>query len=379
MKLLVGQDIGSYSFSPGLSNIGTVTLTLPYSIKPEQLLLVTNVTDGIILYNFADSSAHGSFNNGVLTLLLDTSSMSSSDSLQIYIDVPTEENIYEIEPIQEKYTYDTNLSNVLGTKIANDGLGNIQTKSIFQSSKYQGILRNAQDEFSVNCEGYQTAAIQLSSTWAGTVTFEVNVNGGDYLPINGFAINSPTAVSGSTTNGIYRFSVSALTRIRARFSAYTSGACTVAIVLSAGEAVVSTGNVQRVQGSQGQDISQRATTFESNTFDTNLSNVLGNTALWRNGFTGLEFAVAPTINPAQPATYPSNQFAQYPQIFPRLRVESAGSQKLPFAQEANTNQMLVSNPSAVTLLEQILIQLTLLNNNYAALNNMPLPLGQTNI
>lgn len=57
----------------------------------ENLLLITNVTDNIIIYNFADSTAGGSINStsGFL-LTYDTTSMDNSDKLQIFYDIPFE-------------------------------------------------------------------------------------------------------------------------------------------------------------------------------------------------------------------------------------------------------------------------------------------------
>ena len=56
------------------------TITLP------QLLLITNVTDNLIVYNFADPNYGGTITNNVLTLTYNTSLMSDSDSLQIFLE-----------------------------------------------------------------------------------------------------------------------------------------------------------------------------------------------------------------------------------------------------------------------------------------------------
>ena len=91
MKRLLGTDIsGSYTFNPGAK---TVTFSdLPQTINLSNILLITNVTKNVIIYNFADSTAGVvSFNNNVLTLTYDTSSHSASDVLQIFLDVESEE------------------------------------------------------------------------------------------------------------------------------------------------------------------------------------------------------------------------------------------------------------------------------------------------
>lgn len=97
MKKLLGTDIsGSYSFNPGSQ---TITFSgIDQAITLSNILLITNVTDNVIIYNFADSSNGGSsFSNNVLTLDHDTSGMSSSDTLQIYLDVPSyEESLHDL-------------------------------------------------------------------------------------------------------------------------------------------------------------------------------------------------------------------------------------------------------------------------------------------
>ena len=64
----------------------TVTFNTTDVITLEQLLIITNVTTNKIIYNFADPNAGGSIVNNVLTLDFDTTSMSSGDKLQIFVD-----------------------------------------------------------------------------------------------------------------------------------------------------------------------------------------------------------------------------------------------------------------------------------------------------
>jgi hypothetical protein len=61
-------------------------------VNLESLLLITNVSKGQIIYNFADSATTGVVNsNSGFLLGYNTSSMSASDKLQIFYDVPSEE------------------------------------------------------------------------------------------------------------------------------------------------------------------------------------------------------------------------------------------------------------------------------------------------
>lgn len=61
------------------------------SINLIGLLLITNVTDNIIIYNFADATKGGAAGGNTITLTYDTSSMSNGDSLQIFYDDRVEE------------------------------------------------------------------------------------------------------------------------------------------------------------------------------------------------------------------------------------------------------------------------------------------------
>lgn len=75
--------ISNYTFSAAAK---TVTFTDFASIDLNQVLVITNITDNVIIYNFA--ALGGSVAANVLTLDYDTTSMSDTDELQIFIDVP---------------------------------------------------------------------------------------------------------------------------------------------------------------------------------------------------------------------------------------------------------------------------------------------------
>jgi len=64
-----------------------VTFNTSETIRLENILLITNVTDNIIIYNFANPAQGGTLSNNVLTLDYNTSPMSNNDSLQIFLDL----------------------------------------------------------------------------------------------------------------------------------------------------------------------------------------------------------------------------------------------------------------------------------------------------
>jgi hypothetical protein len=78
------------------------------TITLEQMLIVTNVTTNKIIYNFADPALGGTISNNVLTLTFDTTSMSNSNKLQIFLDntfLPaSEESIQYLKKIVQVLT-----------------------------------------------------------------------------------------------------------------------------------------------------------------------------------------------------------------------------------------------------------------------------------
>lgn len=101
------KQITTYSFN---KTSKTVTFTDYTTIRLDSILLITNVTDNIIIYNFADPLLGGTVLNNVLTLTYDTSSMDDTDKLQIFyedsdVQPTTEANqevlLYLTETLQE--------------------------------------------------------------------------------------------------------------------------------------------------------------------------------------------------------------------------------------------------------------------------------------
>lgn len=74
--------------SPYTFNAAAKTIGLPQAYALEQLLLITNVTTGTIIFNFSDPALGGSISGTTLTLDYDTTGMSSTDKLQIFVDTP---------------------------------------------------------------------------------------------------------------------------------------------------------------------------------------------------------------------------------------------------------------------------------------------------
>jgi hypothetical protein len=82
-KVLIGTDYGSYAFSAGNQRIDIV-LPNNQALKLERILLVTNVTSNVIIYNFANPSLGGYTDTNKLFVTYDTTSMNDTDRLQIW-------------------------------------------------------------------------------------------------------------------------------------------------------------------------------------------------------------------------------------------------------------------------------------------------------
>lgn len=86
--------ITDYAFNKTTKQV--IFLGRDYPKSLEEVLLITNVTTGDIIYNFADKLRGGSIDSNVLTLIFDTTKMSDTDNLQIFI----ESNVYQEDVIK---------------------------------------------------------------------------------------------------------------------------------------------------------------------------------------------------------------------------------------------------------------------------------------
>lgn len=75
--------VQNYIFNTGSNQITFSDYT---QVKLESVLLITNVTSNVIIYNFADPLFGGTVSGNVLTLDYNTSGMNNSDALLIYYD-----------------------------------------------------------------------------------------------------------------------------------------------------------------------------------------------------------------------------------------------------------------------------------------------------
>ena len=137
MKVLF-QD---YTFDAATKQI---TFNTTDVVSLNQVLVITNVTDNVIIYNFADAAKGGTIANNVLTLTFDTTAMSNTDSLQIFLDLygtpSTDDSVVLLrrliqlltpiatqDPLQRQRVVVDTLTNANINNVTN--VGNLQTYS----------------------------------------------------------------------------------------------------------------------------------------------------------------------------------------------------------------------------------------------------------
>lgn len=81
-KILIGSELGSYSFN---KTAKTITFT-GFVANLERVLLITDVTNNTVIYQFNDATLGGTLSNNVLTLTYNTNtaSFANTDKLQIF-------------------------------------------------------------------------------------------------------------------------------------------------------------------------------------------------------------------------------------------------------------------------------------------------------
>jgi hypothetical protein len=85
--------------------------------------------------------------------------------------------------------------------------------------------------------GQGSAAIQITGTWAATLSFEGTVDGTNWAALTVKPLGSTKVATATTANGIWRASLSGLQKIRVYCTAYTSGTAVVTIRTSTGDSL----------------------------------------------------------------------------------------------------------------------------------------------
>lgn len=80
----------------------------------------------------------------------------------------------------------------------------------------------------IDLKGYENLVVEISGTFAGTVTFESTIDDTSFFVVGLKTMADGAAVTTATAPGAFKLpeDASALSQFRARVSAYTSGAIT---------------------------------------------------------------------------------------------------------------------------------------------------------
>lgn len=179
-----------------------VTLSLP------SILLITNVTDNIIIYNFADSG--GTVAGNVLTLTYNTASMSDTDKLQIFYDDP----LFDI-PINDVGRVKTSnlpadITPITGTIVANGGT------IAFPTDRVSNVMAHCYGTFStvnVTFEGSLNSTNGADGNWFTIQAVRTSAN----------TVETATGNLSAAPAYGWELSVNALRYMRVRATAFTSG------------------------------------------------------------------------------------------------------------------------------------------------------------
>lgn len=80
---------------------------------------------------------------------------------------------------------------------------------------------------------YGSAAVQITGTWVGTLSFEGNVDLSNYVPLEAYPVDGGAGVMATTGNGIWMIPTAGLKSIRVYGTALSSGTATVTIEATA--------------------------------------------------------------------------------------------------------------------------------------------------
>jgi len=203
MRLLVGTDIGNYKFNPGVANIGNIVFTgMPSEFSQEHIKIATNVnstgTEEKIIYQTQTKGKGGSLNTttDTLTLEYDTSIMSSTDILEIIVEMVIKPEDQFPQTVFPFYTGQQPLSQAQPVALANEQFFDFQIP--LQNFTNSAINTNILFQ---DCLQYRQAAIQINTTSgisAGIITFEGSNDSANWVAISVLDLSSTTMIANTT-------------------------------------------------------------------------------------------------------------------------------------------------------------------------------------
>lgn len=174
MKVL----ITNYTFNAATKKI-TFSDYLSGGISLESVLLIVNVTDGLIIYNFPDPAKGGTVSSNELTLDYDTTGMSNTDDLMIYYDDPDAAQKVELS------------SAIAGEDLENNVLVG-ETRALYYNKTATGAIINGAGRFygfMVNSHTSGTVKLWDALSATGSVILNtITFPSGPYFVVLPFAV-----------------------------------------------------------------------------------------------------------------------------------------------------------------------------------------------
>jgi hypothetical protein len=175
-------------------------------------------------------------------------------------------------PDRELLTLDANLQDIFGSQnlLTPDGRLKVADNPAIDSIVY-GRMAAVNQEVIMPLQGQGTVSVQLIGTWAGTISFFGSNDGQGWNAIGGNPLSAGAFVTTTTANGLWRMGAMGLKYFKVAFTSYTSGICQALITSS--PITLGVGAIPAavtMSGSVG-TVSQKASTSELNTFDTNMN------------------------------------------------------------------------------------------------------------
>lgn len=137
---MVGYELGSYDFDASAKSVTFIGLG---TVKIEQVRLITNVTTGDIIYNFADPSKKGVMSSNVLTLNYDTTPMNDTDKLQIDFMYNNSEDfikgVVQTEPQSNPPKYKTDVIELVTDQVVTSTFDDTGVEISMVSQQYLGV------------------------------------------------------------------------------------------------------------------------------------------------------------------------------------------------------------------------------------------------
>lgn len=197
----------------------TITLVDYAAITLENVLLVTNVTDNVIIYNFADHTLGGSVATNVLTLLYDTALMDDTDKLQIFYNDPAQDLPFNSDGRLQTSNLPAIASAVTGNIVAIGG-------TVFADvARYSNVMAHCYGTFSTVACIFEGSLNSTNGTDGNWFTIQAARSGAN-------TVETATGNLSAAPAYAWEMSVNALSYMRVRCTALTSG--TQSWVLSLG-------------------------------------------------------------------------------------------------------------------------------------------------